>query len=271
MSRGLFAKSIREVWLATLLFSLGVLGFEAIVAYVLGEFHGDMAEQWAQVRFIQDFVKGLLGTDIGAGLDMATFAAIAWVHPVFLALVWAHEITLCTRIPAGEVDRGTIDVLLSLPVSRWRVYLCESAVWLATGAILITAAVVGFSVASLTIATEDRPTLGRLLIVAVNFYCLYVAVGGLSFLVSSVSSRRGRAIAVVFAIVLASFLLNFLAQLWAPAEKASVLSVLTYYRPVVALREAAWPIQDMLVLTLTGTTTWLLGAHLFTRRDICTV
>jgi len=47
------------------------------------------------------------------------------------------------------------------------------------------------------------------MLVMANFFGVYLAVGGIAFLVSALSDRRGRAMAVVFAIVLASFLLNF--------------------------------------------------------------
>ena len=118
---------------------------------------------------------------------------------------------------------------------------------------------------------ENRADPGRIVIVAANFYCLYLAVGGLSFLISSLSDRRGRAVAAAFGIVLASFLLNFLAQFWTPAGKVGFLSILSYYKPVVVLRDASWPIADMFVLTLLGGVLWLAGGLLFTRRDICTV
>jgi hypothetical protein len=97
-------------------------------------------------------------------------------------------------------------------------------------------------------------------------------VGGLAFLVSAVSDRRGRAIAVIFAILLASFLLNFLAQLWRPAEMVSFLSLLSYHKPLIVMRSGgAWPLGDMTVLFGFAVATWLAGGIWFARRDICTV
>jgi len=31
-----------------------------------------------------------------------------------LALTWAHALLCCTRVPAGDVDRGTADILFGL-------------------------------------------------------------------------------------------------------------------------------------------------------------
>ena len=46
-------------------------------------------------------------------------------------------ILFCSRMPAGEVDVGTADVLLGLPVSRLSIYAAEALVWIAAGLLLI--------------------------------------------------------------------------------------------------------------------------------------
>jgi ABC-2 type transport system permease protein len=102
-------------------------------------------------------------------------------------------------------------------------------------------------------------------------YCVYIAIGGISFLVSSLSDRRGRAIAVVFAIVLVSFLLNFIAQFWEPAKRFAHLSVMTYYQPALILRSGEIPSTNIAVLIAIGTLTWLVAGEVNRRRSICTV
>jgi ABC-2 type transport system permease protein len=198
--------------------------------------------------------------------------AIAWVHPVVLAIIWTHVIVFCTRVPAGEIDRGTIDVLFGLPASRWRVYLAETTVLIVSVVFLVALGYLGHRLGMLTTEWEAKPALGPLVAVTVNFFCLYLAVGGLAFLVSAVSDRRGRAIGVIFAILLASFLLNFLAQFWRPAELVSFLSLLNYHQPLVVMKaDGGWPIGDMTVLLGFGAVTWLAGGIWFARRDLCTV
>ncbi len=132
-----------------------------------------------------------------------------------------------------------------------------------------------------------RPQLSRLLILLANLFCLYAAVGGLAWLVSSSSDRRGRAITILFLMLLSLFLLNYLvwclrnnytffgdttlAQFWHPLEKIAFLSPLHYHRPVNVLGTGAWPWRDMGVLLASGGAMWLTGGTVFARRDICTV
>lgn len=273
MNRGLLLKSAREAAVQTALLSVALLVIEAIFSYVLPTYLQEFSGQLLRIEFFQSMIRALLGTEIGDLIGPDAFFAIAWVHPVVLAIVWTQAIVFCTRVPAGEIDRGTIDVFFGLPVSRWRVYLVESGVFMATGVILLTMGLLGHRLGALAVTSSERPTTASLLIVVVNFYCLFLAVGGIAFLVSAVSDRRGRAVGTVFAILLASFLLNFLAQFWAPAQYLSFLSVLNYYQPLVVLRAGgdAWPIGDIAVLTITAVTLWTAGGIHFARRDLCTV
>jgi ABC-2 type transport system permease protein len=152
------------------------------------------------------------------------------------------------------------------------VYWSETAVLVASGVFLIAVGLLGHRLGMLTAEGDQKPALGPLIAVTANFLCLYLAVGGLAFLVSAVSDRRGRAIAVIFAILLASFLLNFLAQFWRPAEIVSFLSLMSYHKPLIVMKDdGAWPLGDMTVLLGFAVATWLAGGIWFARRDICTV
>lgn len=271
MNRGLMAKTIREVWVSTLLFGVALAAMEVLIASVIPSFFEESAGPLLKMKFVQNIFRGLLGTEVGQSIGPAMIPAFAWIHPVVLTLLWAHAIMFCTRVPAGEIDRGTIDVLLSLPTSRTTLYLSETIVWLGAGLVVILMGLAGNLIGGSTVAPEFRGAPRQVLVVVLNLYCLYATVGALALLVSALSDRRGRAVGVVFAIVLGSFFLNFLAQFWAPAKTLSVLSVLNYYRPLVVLRDGSWPITDMLVLIAVAATCWTAGAIIFSRRDICTV
>jgi hypothetical protein len=269
--RGVFAKIFHEVWLTALLFGLGLFVVEMLLTYILPQVNEALGEILNRVPFARTFVTVLLGNTLGAEITGRSMQAFIYVHPVVLALVWALAVTLCTRMPAAEIDRGTIDILLSWPVSRRIVYACESIVWLATGVFVLLMGLAGHLVAAPTMPEELRPDLGRSLMVLANLYCLYLAVGGISFVVSSWSDRRGRAIAVVFAILLASFLLNFVANFWQPAKHVAFLGVLEYYRPAEILLHGQFPNADVGVLLGVAIVTWLAGCEIVARRSITTV
>ena len=270
MNRGLLEKIVREAGPVMLLFALAKAGFEAMMSAVVPLFGEDTLGPMLEMRFFKTLFRGLLGTEVGERFSVGMLTATAWVHPAVLALVWAQEIVFCTRMPAGEIDRGTVDVLLSLPVSRRRLYLCDTVTWLLSGLVMIGAGLIGHLLGRWTVAVDVRPDLAPLTVILVNLYALYVAVGGITMFVSAGSERRGRAVAVVFAFVLGSYLLNFIAQLWEPASRVSFLSILDYYKPMTITRGSIWPVGDIAILLIAGALFWLAGAFVFARRDIRT-
>jgi len=271
MNRGLIIRAFRESWSTTLVLGLVLMGAEAMLTFVLGRYSDQLTQEWLKLDFAKSIMQAMLGTEMTDRMGPPIFQAVSWVHPVVLGLAWAHTLISCTRVPAGEVDRGTADVLLGLPVSRWEVFLSESFVWLVCGAAILAAAFAGNLLGGMALPPEQRPQLSRVLIVLLNFFCLYGAVGGFAWLVSSLSNRRGRAMTIVFLSLLALFLLNYLAQFWKPLEKFAFLSPLHYHRPVDVLASGTWPWGDMGVLTVAGGLLWLAGGVVFARRDLCTV
>ena len=271
MNRGLIAKTFHETWPLTLVLGTALALVKALLGYVLPTFHDEIAGLWARVAILRDFLKALLGAELGASIGPHVFEALSWVHPVVLAVIWAFQLTFCSRVPVGEIDRGTVDVLLGLPVSRWDVYLGESLVFVAAGVVLFAMGLAGEYAGGWIAAVDSVPAVERLLPILLNGFCLYLAVGGVNYLVSSLSDRRGRAVGWGLGVVLASFLLNFLAQFWAPARSADFLSLLYYYRPVVVLESGAWPLADSAILLAVGVMFWFAAGLIFARRDISTV
>ncbi len=268
---GLWRKTLVETWVQLLLFGLALCIVSALLTMLLPQLEEGLNQVFAMLPFVRRFIQALLGEDLGERINPQSLQAIIWVHPTILALLWAQEIVFCTRIPAGEIDRGTIDILLSWPVSRRKLFCAESIVWLAAGIGLCLMMLIGHTIACQFVKSTTTNSWWSLSITMSNLYSMYVAVGAIAFLVSTMSERRGRAMAVVFGLMLASFLLNFLAQFWPTAEILAPLSVLNYYRPAQILANGNFPMQDMLVLWGVAVVAWAASLEIFARRSICTV
>src|SRR4029453_19058227 len=171
---------------------------QTIFAYVLPTFAQQFSAQWLQMKFAQSIIKAMLGADVADGIGPDLFTSIPWVHPVMLAITWAHAIVICTRVPAGEVDRGTIDVLLGLPISRWELFLSETFVWICSGIFVLLAGLLGNAIGGMLVPPDGRAAISRILIVLPNLACLYLSVGGMAWVLSSLSDRRGKAMSVAF-------------------------------------------------------------------------
>ena len=269
MNRGLIIRALRETWPATALFGLALLAAETAISFVLPRFQAQLSQQWLQLPFVQNIIKAMVGADVSGGLGPEIFTSIPWVHPVVLAVFWAHAIVFCTRIPSGEVDRGTIDVLLSLPVTRWSLHVSETAAWLLSAAAVAALATLGNAIGSTLAEVQWEPA--RIAIILINLLALYAAVGAIAWLLSALSDRRGRAMAGAFIVVVVSFLLNYLAQFWQPLEHIAFLSLLKYYQPLFALKDGKWPLSDITILITVATGFWTAAGIVSARRDLTTV
>ncbi len=269
--RGLLVKSIRETWLATLLFGAALFLFESIIGYVMPTFLNEEAARWLEVEFVQMMLKAILGSEVAGGLVTDAAGAIAWVHPMVLYLLFAHLMVICTRVPVGEIDRGTIDILLGLPVSRVALHVSELLVCLASGIVLLAMGCAGNMVGQLFVGPAAGTDPGGLAAVLVNLYALYIAVAGVAMLISALTTRRLYAVLLIFIVVEAWFLLSYLAPFWKPAEMVAFLSAMRYYQPFVILRSEGWPIGDIAVLTVFGAVMSGIGAVVFARRDLSAV
>lgn len=268
--RGILLKIVREGWPGLTIFALALFLVEVLLNLILPQILQQLGDLLERMPFIREFVGAMLGVSLEGELTVQLMQAFVWVHPTVLALLWAYLMLYCTRYPVAEIDRGTIDILLAFPVSRRAIYLCETAGWLGSGIVLLAAAAGGYAVGSRALETVSRPPFGSVLLVLFNLFCVYVAVGGVCYLLSASSESRGRAISGTFALVLASFLLTFLSQFWQPAEPFAFLSVLNYYQPANILRAGALETYDIIVLLAVGLAGWFGGMEITARRSICT-
>lgn len=214
--------------------------------------------------------NAILGVD-GSTSGVAEFAfGLAWSHPVILALLFAHAIIYTTRVPAGEVERGTMDILLGLPVSRWGLHASETAAWALSAVLLLGSMFVGSYLGAQFIKAENRPDWGVLAIVLGNLACVYAAAGAAGMLCAASTNRRTRAVLTVLIVLVASMLIFLLRGMWEPAEKFGFLSLLYYYRPAIILRTGNWPWRDIGVLLGTFAALWVAAGIVLNRRALTT-
>ncbi|HIE98004.1 MAG TPA: hypothetical protein EYG03_07040 [Planctomycetes bacterium] len=269
--KGLLRKIFLEVRWPVLFLAIGLALVMALLTGLLPKVLGDIDKVFEKLPFVKPLITALLGMDPGDAFTAQMMQAFLWVHPTVLSLLWAHELMYCSRMPAGEIDRGSVDFLLGLPVSRWKLYLTETTGWILSGLFILSAGFVGHWLASSALEPRMRPGAFATFSIMANLMAVYLAVGGLAFMVSCSSDRRGRAVGIMFAILLMSFLLNFIAQFWDPAKTVSFLSVMQYYRPAVVIQSGQFPVRDICILVGLASVFWIAGGVIFRRRSICTV
>ena len=196
------------------------------------------------------------------------FLAMGMLHPIVLTLCVVWAVGRAAGAVAGEVDRGTMELLMSQPVPRNRLILAHLIVDLTVLPIICLAffagtqlglAAVGEFVPDYTalksLKTPDGKPIplqipkdpkpmevsgrGELAGLA-NTCALMFAVSGLTIAVSSAGRSRWKVTGYAVLIVVVMFVANTIGQLWEPAAWVRPLTLFFYYQPQKAMLAGNW-------------------------------
>ena len=269
MNPGILSKTWREIWLATLLFLLAFAGFQILLLRIYPEIFSNYQELF-QAGFMKNIFKAVLGAEVSEKIGPELPKALMWAHPLIIALLFAHAIMLFTRIPAGEVGSGTIDILLSWPVSRKNIFLTNAFVCLLAGLAIIFAGFLSHLIFSRFAPPDYRIPPGTLAMIAFNMFCLYIAVTGIINWVTSLCSQRAKSVGISFAILISFDLIDYVSEFWAPAKNLSYITIWHYYQPLDILNSHSFPLLNISILLALGIISYVLSLTSFSKRNICT-
>lgn len=253
------------LWLATavILFIFVNLFMYAIHATPIGQQGAD----FLKMPFVRRILTVMLGTDPLEMLSATGISAFAFTHPLVWTLLVVFCLTMTSGMIAGEMDRGTMDLLATLPISRTRLF---NTTGIATICMLIPLCwVVWLGVKSgAVIAKAEGVRLDVLVRVTWHLCAVCVVIASFSSAVSAMCPRRGTAVAASFFLVFYAFVLNVLRALWSGLELLKWTDFLYYYPTMQVVRQEAYQWRDLGVLMLASAVWWAVGAVVFVRRDI---
>lgn len=185
---------------------------------------------------------------------------LSLIVPLALAI---FAVRCAIRATVGAEDRGHLDTLLSLPVSR-RVIVFGSFVvtGLILGSILgviwaltwVAGTAVGTGISATTLAAG-----------LANAWLLAMAFAGLAALAAGVVHRPAAVTAIATGTLVAMYIIDLVGKLANELEPLRALSAFRYYGSAI---EHGIDISHPAVLTLAAVALTAIGAELFERRDV---
>ena len=194
MNRAVFWKTFRDYRLLVTILILAIVLFELLAVRMLLEGVRDlgMVRIWLDRPLLKTLVRLVFGGDLVGDLTATTLSTVALAHPLLWALCWILVVTIPTGVLSGEIGRGTADLLLTLPLSRGRIYLSTSAVWIAAVVPASFAPLLGLWLGQQVFPLPERLEFGRLWQVSVNFCALNWCIASVAMCVSSLVRGVGR-------------------------------------------------------------------------------
>jgi ABC-2 type transport system permease protein len=263
--RDVFLKSLRDLRRSFAWWTIGLAGYVALIASVyptvrdnpdlekLVESYPEALKAFVAFGGQFDFTSaaGYLGSELFSFMMPALFLVAAVGHGAG---------TL-----AGEEERGTIDLLLSSPLSRTRVALEKLAAMCvelaALGAVLWLALWVGARAFSMEVSVAHLASATALLVV------LALAYGAIAFMVAAATGRKTLAIGLTVALAVGAYLVNSLASLVEVLEPFQKATPFYHYAVADPLRQGLDPWHTLFLLAV-GAVAAAAGVLLFDRRDL---
>ena len=270
INQAIFWKTTRDSASLIVASSLGITGFVVLFVWAMVDMGQELMAFLSQLGFLKRIFEFSFGIDVSGEVSITILLAVCFTHALVLMLSWATVIATTTRVTAGEIERGTADLLLTLPVRRSEVYLSTTLVWLLASLLLALCPLAGLWIGLQIIETEEVVLTSRFVKPAFNFFFLLIAIGGISSLISSCIDRRGLAVATVVGVLVVSVVLNFVEPFIPLIQRIRFLGLLNYFRPVDVVRLGQWPVMEMAVLLALGIACWTIGLIVFCRKDIPT-
>ncbi len=207
--------------------------------------------------------------------EVATHAgrvALAFVDPVVVLAATVWGITRGSDAVSGQLERGTMEMILAQPVRRLAVFVTQALATTA-GAALLSAVLY----ASVHTAVALGPWAGkvdpvRFVPAAANVFGLMVCVAGIAACVSAADSYRWRTIGILCGFYVFSILAKLVGRLSSSLGWVGYLSILNAYEPQRLVGDTAesWRLlgtYDGALLGL-GLAAYAIGSVIFIRRDL---
>ncbi len=191
---------------------------------------------------------------------------IGMMHPVVLALQAAGALMVASGAVATELERGTLELVLTRPVQRTSFLLAKVAAALVGVTAVQVGGVAGALIARGTIAGVEQIDLVDVFLAFLGAWALFGAFALVGIAVSAGSSLRSRAVGAAVGIVVASFFVNFVALLFDEVKDLRFVTPFHYFRPAEIIAGEA--LADLLVLLALGLASAWMAIRWFARRDL---
>jgi ABC-2 type transport system permease protein len=267
----LWTKAIRESWFLFLSLCVLLFAFTWVYVWLISKI---------DLPVLYEFLLGgLKDLERLSGVPFKEVAtpegriALAFIDPLVHLGVMVWAISRGSDAVSGELERGSLEMLLAQPVSRLSVYLSK-AVIAVLGLVFICAALWGGLAVGINLIVKETDQVWPAMYIAptINVFGFGFAMAGIAALVSSCDRYRWRTIGVMGALYAVAVLLKVIGRMAPGWEWVGYASIFWPFEPqrMVANLEDSWRLllEYNTPLLAGGMLSYVAGAVIFCRRDL---
>jgi len=227
MPRSIFNETLRRNWRGMIFWGLGI-GFLGFIITVIIPNVGMLKQLENLMATMPGIVKALGMEDAAQMATPEGFISAGYFGRVILILA-VYCVLAGLNITVNEEDAGIMDMLLSLPLPRWRIILEKFVAYVLMMVVIVSMGFVGIylSGVSSTIHVET----GKLIVGSINLLPSMLVMLAITTLSGTLFRRKNLATATAAFVIIGSYVLDFVssAATESPIAKLRVISFFTYY------------------------------------------
>lgn len=308
MTGTLVRKFLRDIRVALLVVGLLLAAFQCLWAKITDRISSDLMPQLLWLGMGRNvsadeiektifsgpgkIMRTMMGGETVSLFRVGDMLTVGYVHPLMITIFCIWAIGRASGAIAGEIDRGTMELLLAQPVARFRLILAHLCVDLAAIPTLCLSlwfgnwlGITAFDVREITSPGQPPgPPINPAIFgpALVSVAALLFAISGYTMWLSAAGRFRWRVLGVAVLATLFQFLVNVVGQLWDAAAFLRPFTVFYYYQPQAIILDHRWaidlskvwhlgqplPVNGVAVLAGVGSVGYALALWTFCRRDL---
>ena len=264
----LIAHSLKRV--RTLLLIIGILLATFQIFIILTAKAFDRSKALENLgNSLPQFVRDFLGPATSAFLSFGGMVAQGYFHPIVMVSAVALTIVIST-IPTAEIESGFMDLVMSRPIARHWIITRSLVVMLISTIALLAMMLAGTWLGFTLFVPPDlvAPSSTFFLSLAINLGFLMLCWSGLTIAIAAASRRRSVAATIIGLTALVTFLLDYVARAWHPAQAIAWISPFHYYDGLKLIIGVPLELEHLVVLTIVAVAGYISAYIVFLQRDL---
>ena len=222
----------------------------------------------SMLKFLPGVIKTALGGEALQLGNVTGLIAMGYQHPLVLTLYMLFAVAVPSGLLAGQVQQGTMELILSRPTTKTQVYVCAAVVTVLGMAGLVAVMFLGTAAGTRVYTFDEHVALDPFLRAAVVAGLAASTVGAITLLAAASFRRRGTAVGVTAGFLVVNYAVAVIAPWWPWMEPVTPFSLFYYIDLTPAFLGRAWPVSDMAVLGSVLLVSAVAGGVIWHRRDL---
>jgi len=265
----LFKKSLKEIRVSWPSYMVGLLFY----VYLLISIYPTVQQRSAEIQeLLKSYPKGFI--EIFGGGSAVSFTTVeGFLSLEFFSLMWfviigAFVIGYGAAALGKELESGTIEILLSQPITRTSALVTKSLNLFISTIGMVVLTVLATYVFGLVVGL--KPKVDGIVALIVIGTLFFLAIGAISLFFSVLLGERGRAALTTSGLLVSMYFITVVAGLanWDWIKKLERISLFHYYDSAKLLSTGNIPAKSLLVYAGTAIVFYLGSILVFRRRDI---